>query len=848
MKVRPALVALLALVLVPSVLAAGDAALLRLDGPGLDRNALLAAGVPVSEELGGGFFAVGEPQALAGLARPLGARVAVVDLGREGREWLVASLREGHDLAELATCGEVVWSAGRTAVVGAAAADVAGCLADPRWMSRPLRREALRPWRQAPTAPERLEVKPLVQQMVAELTQADLVGDWTDIVTSASERFSDIDQWGGCLVAAELVRDRLVAAGLPTGLETYRSGWAPNVVAELPGVTHPEQVYVAIGHLDDSSGWIEQPPAPGADDNASGAAMVVALAEVMSRYRFASTVRFVAVTGEEQGLVGSEAYASAAAAAGDQILGVLNADMIAWEGNGVPATGENLDLIYNSASSALLATFVQAAADYATGCPVNALLCGDMQQSDHWPFWSAGYPALCGITDDEGICGSGGSYPYYHSANDTIANCGDTGFFTAATRAYLATLAHLADPLCAVPAAPTGLSAAADGDNRVALAWSAAGAGFQVEVLRAPGGCAGPLAWVSVGTTTATALVDTTASGGVTYAYAVRALDGACASPMSACVEAATTGACTEPPGFAGVATVGDGHDPTCTLTVSWSPATPYCGGGASYSVYRSTTPGFVPGDGNRVAQGLAGTSWVDTGNLASREPVYYVVRATDLGNGVEDANAVEAGGAPTGPYAIGTWSDDGGDTGSAGLEPTAPWSLAATGGHDGPAVYRTGSYGDNLCAGLATPPLRLGSGATLTFWSKHDLESGWDKGVVQLSTDGGGSWARVEVAYPASSSYTSDACGLPAGTYFTGSGLTWAEYSASLAAWADKDVVLRWALSSDGSMNGTGWWVDDVAITQVMVPGECEPGLPGQVFVDGFEGGTTGAWSATTP
>ena len=95
---------------------------------------------------------------------------------------------------------------------------------------------------------------------------------------------------------------------------------------------------------------------------------------------------------------------------------------------------------------------------------------------------------------------------------------------------------------------------------------------------------------------------------------------------------------------------------------------------------------------------------------------------------------------------------------------------------------------------------------------------------MVEISSDGGSTWAKVPVNYPGNSTNTSDACGLPTGTYFTGSGTpTWAQYTASLATWANQDVILRWRLSTDGSVTYQGWWVDDIAITNVMVPGDCD-------------------------
>ncbi len=154
--------------------------------------------------------------------------------------------------------------------------------------------------------------------------------------------------------------------------------------------------------------------------------MVTALAEVMSDYCFARTTKFIAVTGEEQGLYGSDHYADTAAAAGEDIQAVLNGDMIGWEGDGQPAV-EDLDINYNSGSQWLAQAMVDAAADYGTGLAINAFSCSSMVYSDHAPFWSNGFSAVCGITDNEGFCSQTGNYPYYHQSSDTIANCGAGG-------------------------------------------------------------------------------------------------------------------------------------------------------------------------------------------------------------------------------------------------------------------------------------------------------------------------------------------------------------------------------------------------------------------------------------
>ncbi|HSN55093.1 MAG TPA: M20/M25/M40 family metallo-hydrolase, partial [Candidatus Sulfomarinibacteraceae bacterium] len=688
-----------------------------------------------------------------------------------------------------------------------------------------------------PWASRRQTPSPLVQEMVDRVDTAFVLGHWSAISESPgwTTRHSRSQ---GCFDAADAVHGLFSGLGLDTGYQFHTSGYAPNVIGTIAGRTVPEEVAIAIAHLDDlpSSGL-----APGADDNASGTAMVTALAEIMSGYCFERTVKLIAVTGEEQGLYGSEHYAATAAAANENIVAVLNADMIGWEGDGIPGV-ENLDLNYNSGSQWLAQAMVDAAADYATGMAVNAFPCSSMVYSDHAPFWDEGYPAVCGITDNEGFCGQSGSYPHYHQSSDTIANCGPGGpdFEAAAVRTYLATLAHIAQPIARIPEPPAGVAAAPDGPNRIALSWTPQSPGIDFRIYRAAGGCAAPGPPTLVGQTASAAFVDTTASGGVPYAYTVIAsAAGSCSSAASECVDVATTGACTEPPTFAGAGEVVNAATSSCRLTVGWLPPTQvWCGGPAAYNVYRATDPGFTPAPGNRIATQLAVTS-LDDDDVVHGETYHYVVRAVDLANGSEDGNVERAAGSPTGP--VGSWTDDAGDTGAASLTAQHPWNAATAGGHVGPRVYLTGSYGNYICADIRTPAIPIGATSTLTFWSKYDIESGWDKGVVEISADNGSTWSTVPVNYPGTSSYTADQCDLATGAYFTGSdpGLTWTQYAASLADWSGLDVQLRWRLSTDSSVNGDGWWVDEIEVSTATACFGAD-----LLFADGFESGSTAAWS----
>ncbi len=854
LNLRTITIGIAATVLSLPLFAGGPEVLVRIDRPeNMGRDALIEAGVPLVAELSHAFLAVGDQATMEAAAATFGMRISVVDPNPDDGSFALAGLLERGSLADLAPCGDVVWREDDWILLRTDHSDLAGCLAGGGVVVTPLSLEPIRhskvPSAASAALPEGpaevLDTDDLVLDMLTRIDGPFALAHWQAVVASASTRYSTSS---GCFAAADDVYDLFDAFGLGPEFQDHTSGHAPNIIGTIPGQITPENVYIVIGHLDDmpSSG-----SAPGADDNASGSALVTALAEVMSDYDFASTIRFLAVTGEEWGLYGSTYYAAQATAAGEQIQAVLNADMVGWEGNGLPSQ-EDLDINYNTGSAWLGNLMTQVAADYPVGLPVNAFQCNDMAYSDHWPFWQRGFSGVCGITDNEGFCGQSGSYPYYHTSSDTIANCGPGGpeFLAGSMRLYLATAGHLAEPLCRRSGPPSDLVAAGAADHRIDLSWAGAGPGLSYEIRRAPGGCAQPGAETVVGETTNLYYSDTSASGDVVYGYTVVAKDpsGYCLSAPTSCVEASTTGACTEAPGFAGATGVTDGASQTCQLTVNWStPYEVYCGGDVAYNIYRSTSPGFAPGPANLIANHVTGTSHDDYDAVFS-EQYFYVVRAVDLGNGAEDSNTVEVTGSPTGPPVIGTWTDTAGDTGPATLDMEAPWHTYASSGHVGPMVYRTGHYSSDTCSAATTPPLQLGPAPTLEFWSTYDIEDDWDKGIVEISSNGGTTWTRLEVGYPGYAGNTGDECLLPTGDYFTGTNATYDAYQASLATWSGQEVMLRWRLSSDGYVEKDGWWIDDIAITDVSVPGECSSGPSTLVFSDGFDSGSADGWSAVGP
>ena len=173
---------------------------------------------------------------------------------------------------------------------------------------------------------------------------------------------------------------------------------AYNVIGTLAGTDPEAGYYIVCAHYDatgtrSAGGWDWQSdPAPGADDNASGVALVLESAKLLAGQRFPWSILFIAWSGEELGLLGSQAYAVLAADREDPILGVLNFDMI-----GFNDLQQRLELVTNPGSRWLGDQMASVAERYSIGLNIDLLEDGGARLSDHAPFWSRGYDAILGI-------------------------------------------------------------------------------------------------------------------------------------------------------------------------------------------------------------------------------------------------------------------------------------------------------------------------------------------------------------------------------------------------------------------------------------------------------------------
>lgn len=266
-----------------------------------------------------------------------------------------------------------------------------------------------------------MDTFPLQQRLVEHLKQ--VVGDRNPYLASARHFFvqqyiqQEFARWG------KVTEHRFDFQGQP------HTNWIVN----LPG-TAPHRPPILVGAHYDSV-----PGSPGADDNATGIAVLLELARTFAQQPGKSPLRLVAFDLEELGFVGSRHYAEALHQQGEPLGLMLSLEMLGYcchrpHSQNYPA---GLERIYPNQGNYIaqigpwqsIPTMVglwrgfRAAGVRSQWLPVvnQGRMVPDTRRSDHVPFWDLGYPAIL-ITDTADL-----RNPHYHQASDTLETL-DTAF------------------------------------------------------------------------------------------------------------------------------------------------------------------------------------------------------------------------------------------------------------------------------------------------------------------------------------------------------------------------------------------------------------------------------------
>lgn len=227
-----------------------------------------------------------------------------------------------------------------------------------------------------------------------------------------------------------------------------------NVVAVLPG-TDPaggNRRFIISGHYDSTICKTEKgqtscvqgdTAAPGVNDDASGTAIVLEAARILSQYEFPHTLVFIAFAGEEQGLVGSSLLAQKARREKWEIDAVLNNDIV---GNSVGGSGRSDNHTVrvfsedpDDSPSRQVARYVKGIGErYIPSMTVELIFRPDRfgRGGDHSSFNQEGYPAVRLTVSDE-------DYSRQHTTEDTMEGV-DLKYLGRVARVNIASLASLA--------------------------------------------------------------------------------------------------------------------------------------------------------------------------------------------------------------------------------------------------------------------------------------------------------------------------------------------------------------------------------------------------------------------
>jgi hypothetical protein len=257
--------------------------------------------------------------------------------------------------------------------------------------------------------------------------RAELKADVEKLSGEIGER--NMNRYPQLVAAAEFIESSLTTAGSMVRRDSYelRGRACHNLEVQIPGAT--PDILVVGAHYDSVSGC------PGANDNGSGVAALLALARRFAGKSSRQTLRFVAFVNEEPPYfqteeMGSFVYAKRCQERGDRITGMISLETIGYFsdapgsqkypapglGLAYPTKGNFIGFASDTSSRSLLratvSAFRKAGKLPCEGAALPAMIPG-IGWSDHWSFWQCGYPAIM-VTDTAPF-----RYPHYHEATDT---------------------------------------------------------------------------------------------------------------------------------------------------------------------------------------------------------------------------------------------------------------------------------------------------------------------------------------------------------------------------------------------------------------------------------------------
>ena len=257
-----------------------------------------------------------------------------------------------------------------------------------------------------------------------------------------------------------------------------------------------------------------------------------------------------------------------------------------------------------------------------------------------------------------------------------------------------------------------------------------------------------------------------------------------------------------------------------------------------SYEIQIATDVGFT----NVVASatGLTNPTFTPGTDLLTNSTYYWRVRAQNAcgtGNFTSPytfTTAAAPGDCSTGTIPLVLYSDSF-ETGAAGWTHTGSgdtWALSSQRTHSGANAFKAVDPATASDQQLSSPGVALPVGQnplTLKFWNHQTLEHRsaggcYDGGLIEVSTDGGGTWTQVPNAIlltdPYDGAITTTSNPLNGKSAWCGDPQDWLNSIVDISAYAGQTVKFRFRLGSDSSVSREGWYVDDVVVQSCTLAG----------------------------
>lgn len=247
----------------------------------------------------------------------------------------------------------------------------------------------------------------------------------------------------GNAIAADWLQQRMQSMGYTPSVQVFSGGTGENVIAEKPGLLHPERKVVVCGHYDSMPGGPVASPA--ADDDGSGTVAVLEAMRVLSPFDFENTIVFALWDEEEYGLLGSAYYAGVAAANDEQLVATINLDAISYDGDSDGLMRVHVRPIANSI--AIKDSVLMVNSTYGLNLPIAVNNPG-ATYSDHASFWNEGFGAVLIIEDFDND-----GNPHYHTSSDLVQYL-DQPYFRGLARLGIGSVGVLAVPMAMQTSVP----------------------------------------------------------------------------------------------------------------------------------------------------------------------------------------------------------------------------------------------------------------------------------------------------------------------------------------------------------------------------------------------------------